>query len=551
MSNYNQPYPLPSDTDTLLDLAMEHHQANRLPEAVALYESLLQLRPDDADVLHLSALAAIGLGHHEQAVARIDAAIDGKQDCASFWNSRAMAYHGLGALNEAEVSFRRALALEPDSRRRLLNLAVLLYQAGRLAEAEFYVRRALRAHGAGAAEHNLFGLILKNSGRTCEAEQAFRHALAFCADDVASRNNLGLVLVELGRLDEAEHCFREVLVRCGDHPQAHCNLGMIMLAKGNWERGWEEYEWRFLANGVSAGQYDRPRWQGENLAGKTLLVTGEQGLGDMLQFVRYVSLAARQAQQVILLAPPELRRLLASVEGVTRVLTPQDALPPFDLWCPLLSLPLQFGTRLDCVPAQAPYLRVMQDDFMVWQQRVQTRLTYGHLSVGLVWAGRGRHEPAKLAMGVVNARRNLLLQQLAALGRVAGVTFFSLQLGEPAMEVRKPPLGMRLVDCTADIQDFADTAALVANLDLVISVDTAVAHLAGALGKPVWLLNRFDSCWRWLDGRNDSPWYPGMRLFRQTQRGDWAPVINEVAGELARLAAGWGRNVTAERAIRE
>jgi hypothetical protein len=273
-----------------------------------------------------------------------------------------------------------------------------------------------------------------------------------------------------------------------------------------------------------------------------VLLHAEQGFGDSIQFIRYAPLVAQRGGHVIVQCQPGLETLLAGVEGISQIITRDEPLPDFDLHCPLMSLPWVFATRLDTIPAAIPYLRANTEKVAHWRERLaREQSTSGEtgpsrcdtLKIGLVWAGEAR--PHRPHVNRINRRRSMSLSQFAPLAQVPGVAFISLQKGKSAEQAQTLPPGMRLLDWTAELNDFADTAALIEALDLVISVDTSVAHLAGALGKPVWLLNRFDTCWRWLLDRSDSPWYPTMRLFRQPQPGAWAPVIAEVREQLKLL----------------
>jgi hypothetical protein len=280
-----------------------------------------------------------------------------------------------------------------------------------------------------------------------------------------------------------------------------------------------------------ARRFTHPPWLGdEKLAGKTILLHAEQGYGDTLQFCRYSALVAALGARVVLEAPWPLARLLASLDGVVKMVPRGDPLPPFDQHCPLMSLPLAFGTTLATVPAPAQ-VRVAPERIDAWRQRLAG---VPGLRVGLVWAGSARRtDPDARA---IDRRRSITLAHFAPLATVQGVSFVSLQKDEPARQTLAPPPGMTVIDVTTELNDFADTAALIGALDLVISVDTAVAHLAGTLGKPVWILTQFDSCWRWLVGRTDSPWYPSARLFRQPVLGDWDAVIGDVVTALSGFA---------------
>lgn len=273
-----------------------------------------------------------------------------------------------------------------------------------------------------------------------------------------------------------------------------------------------------------------PQWRGEAAAGRTLLIHAEQGLGDTLQFCRYAPLAAERGLRIVLEVQKPLVRLLRSLPGIDRVVAQGEALPAFDLHCPMLSLPLALGTTLETIPGRTPYLHADGSGTADWRRRLDATTRPG-LRIGVLWAGNAHSLTPRLAL--LDRRRSIAPARLAPVFDVPGVQFFGLQKDGPAA-----PDGFPLTDVMREMQDFADTAALVGTLDLVIAVDSAVAHLAGALGRPVWLLDRFDPCWRWPLGRTDSPWYPGLRIFRQAVPGDWDPVVAQVADELRSMAAG-------------
>jgi hypothetical protein len=303
---------------------------------------------------------------------------------------------------------------------------------------------------------------------------------------------------------------------------------MALLMAGDFEAGFAEFEWRWRSPAMQPHGVAGPQWQGQNPAGLSILLHDEGGFGDTLQFVRYAPLlASRGATVVLQVQPPLVRLIRQSMPGVAHVLARGESLPPYDVHCPMLSLPHGFGTRLDTVPAALPYLQPAPEAASHWRTWLGNNAGQA-LRVGLVWAGASRPDlPEAFAM---NERRSLALARLAPLGGVPGVCFVSLQL-DVAEAV---PPGMTILDPMAAMTDFADTAALVANLDLVIAADTAVAHLAGALGRPVWVLSRYDACWRWLAGRRDNPWYPALRVYRQPTPGDWDSVIATVAEDLGR-----------------
>ncbi len=311
---------------------------------------------------------------------------------------------------------------------------------------------------------------------------------------------------------------------------------MTLLAAGKFEEGWRQFEQRWQVEPLRNHQrsFAQAQWRGETLGGRRLFLHAEQGFGDTIQFCRYILLIEAEAT-VILEVPPELVRLMGSLKRTIQIVPTGEEPPDFDLHCPLMSLPLALQATVTTIPAATPYLAADPAQVSVWAERLRS---LKGLRVGLVWAGGMRHgDTASLA---VDRRRSMALQQLAPLAGLPGVEFISLQMADPARQT--PPVGLSLHDWTAELTDFADTAALIEGLDLVIGVDTAVVHLAGALGKMVWMLNRFDSCWRWQRARDDSPWYPTLTQFRHPQSGDWADVLAQVKLRLTALAAGRNQN---------
>jgi hypothetical protein len=337
-----------------------------------------------------------------------------------------------------------------------------------------------------------------------------------------------VLLHQLRRFDEAHQSFERALALRPDDAEAHFQQAMCRLTVGDLARGWPQYEWRWKAKQFEKGVRDlgAPLWRGgEGIEGRAILLHGEQGLGDTLQFCRYVAPVAARGARVILEVQAGLERLMAGLEGVEAVIPRGAPLPPFDVQTPLLSLPLALGAAPE--DHNGPYLSADPAEAARWAQRLGPR---SGLRVGLCWAGGSR--PDQPIAHAIDQRRSLPLQAFAPLAGMEGLEIYSLQKGPPAAQLQAIGdgwAGPPIVDLTDALEDFADTAALVANLDLVIACDTSTAHLAGALGKPVFILNRFDACWRWLDGRADTPWYPSARLFTQPKAGDWDSVIAEVA----------------------
>ena len=427
----------------------------------------------------------------------------------------------------AEECFRDAIRRAPDFAEAHANLALLRERAGQTAEAEALYRRAIVLNPDHAQVHLNLGALLAGGKRFAEAEAAYRCALELDPHYPGAWSNLGVLLACIKREREAEECYRQALVFEPDHANARFNLAYLLLRQGRYREGWSCLEARDWY-GVLAARFPCPRWQGERVAGKALLIGIEAGHGDMIQFCRYAAMVKEQgAARVDLVCHPALKTLFETLAGVDDVISLADELPArhWDFWVPALSLPFHCDTRVDTIPARLPYLSADPERMARWAPLLPT----SGLRVGLVWKGNPRFEN--------DADRSLPgLQTLAPLGTVAGVGFVSLQKG--AGEEEAPAPGLAVTDLGSRIDDFADTAAIVAQLDLVICVDTAIAHLAGALGKPVWvLLPWFKTDWRWRAAGDASPWYPGvMRLFRQ-EAGDWAPVVERLADELAALSA--------------
>lgn len=440
----------------------------------------------------------------------------------------AIACHQAGRLDEARRGYERLLRKNPKDPDALNLLGVVLASQGQLGRGIQFMRRAVAAYPAFPDALSNLGKALLDDGQPDAALPQLDRALVHAPADPVILNNRGNALLALGRTPEALESYRRAQAIRPDFAEAATNEGLALLALGDLPRGWQAYEnrWRLPALAPFRQGFTMPLWTGaQDLDGKRLLLHAEQGLGDTLQFCRYATLAATRGAQVLLETQAPLTRLLGTLDGVSQVITQGEPRPAADFHCPLMSLPLAFATDLDNIPALIPYLHADPARVAAWQGRLAAE---PRPWIGLVWAGNPRRDDPEA--NSVDQRRSMKLARFAGLG---GATFVSLQKGEPAREARQPPAGLRLLDWTQELADFADTAALVAALDLVIGVDTSVIHLAGALGVPVWVLNRYDRCWRWLRGREDSPWYPTMRLFTQPRPGDWASVLAAVRQALA------------------
>jgi len=437
---------------------------------------------------------------------------------------QALRHHQAGRLREAEQLYRQILAQEPEHSGALYYLGAIARKTGRNDVALDLIRRAIAIKPNFIEAHFNLGNTLRDMGRLDEAIDSYRQAINLKPDYADAYSNLGYALIDSEQRDEAVAAYRQAIQIKPDDTRAHWNLAVLLLSMGQFAEGWDEFEWRLKDKSMGLRRdFASPQWNGEDLAGKTLLLHTEGGYGDAFQFIRYAPLLRGRAKKIILECAPTLVKLFSDLPGVDEIITRGQALPAFDYQIPLQSLPRLFKTNLTNIPNAVPYLKVTPEDRARWKERVQND---GQLNVGLVWAGSSRPNMS-------DDLRTRGLDIFARLGQIPGVRFFSLQKGPESSLPRLP--GLELTDLTHDLNDFADTAALIENLDLVISADTSVAHLAGALAKPVWVLIPFTSDFRWLLNRTDSPWYPTMRLFRQKRHDDWETVIAEVEAALKEI----------------
>lgn len=516
----------PERFEAYTNLADTLREQGRLEEAIAPYTETLRLKPDQFDVLGRLGITLQKLGRADEAISCLCVAIERIPNAPENLFHLAFALQEKEHIKEAISCYRAALELKPDLAAAYLNQSELLRQQGLLDEALDSARKGVALSPDKAEYHNAVAIALHAAGDVEQAVASYCKALELQPQLYQALGNLGSALRYLGNLDEAIARHRDALAIRPDDAEAHWNYAMALLARGDLAEGWPEFEWRWKTAQLKRDQRQvpRPQWKGEPADGKLLLVHAEQGFGDTLQFCRYTKLAAARNLRVIMVVPKPLVRLFGSLEGLTGVYTAGDDLPPFDLHCPMMSLPLAFNTTLETIPAYAAYLHADAAQTAMWRERLAAMVPTG-LRVGVVWAGNPRpHSPDAAA---VDKRRSIRVERMAPIFNVPGVHFFSLQKTGAAA-----PPAFNLIDVMDQMDDFADTAALIMNLDLVISVDTAVAHLAAALGKPVWILDRFDPCWRWLTGRQDSPWYPSVRLYRQPRPGDWDAVVGAVLVDL-------------------
>jgi Flp pilus assembly protein TadD len=448
----------------------------------------------------------------------------------NFHNNLYLVLREQGRLDEALECCRRALELDATAPELHNNLGVGLKAAGELAAAESSFRDAIARRPAYADAHYNLANTLVMLHRLDEAESEFRLALELAPGDFEVPNNLGTLLRLRGRLDEAAACFERALALRPSSAEAHRNRASLRLLLGDFAQGWPEYEWRWRMSDSHAPNFSQPRWQGQPLEGRTILLWSEQGLGDTIHFIRYAALLRARGARVLVDCPTSLRALLSAVVGIDRFVSLTALDEKVDYQIPLLSLPAAFGTLLETIPAASPYLRAEPERVALWRK---TFCDVNKLKVGIAWQGSRGYTG--------DHYRSVSLARFAPLAAIEGVALFSLQKYEGDQQL--PPLAERLgvVDLARSLDEgpdaFVDTAAVVENLDLVITTDTAIAHLAPALGARVWLALQQTPNWRWLMDRDDSPWYPTMRLFRQRAWGDWDDVFARIADALRSLSS--------------
>lgn len=566
-----KPANLPQQLDHMLRQAVALQQNGALAEAEELYREILELKPRHFDALQLLGSLALQAGRvqegieflkkalainakqaplhsnlayalnalqrFDEALASADRALALQSGFPDALNNRGNAQAGLNLPLEALNSFDRALALAPDFAPAWNNRACVLRDLGRAADALASCDHALALQPGYPDAWSNRGNALSDLNQPHEARASYQRALELAPAFADAWNNLGLTQVDLNEHAQALHSYERALTVNPAAAETHWNRSLCLLQLGQLEAGWAEYEWRWERSRIKASRrtFAQPLWLGNfSIDGKTILLHAEQGLGDTLQFCRYAKTVSKLGAKVVLEVPRELMRLMSTLDGVNQLIEAGHALPPFDCHCPLLSLPLACKTDLASIPSKTPYLFADPQASREWHERIAAP-AQKCLNVGLVWAGGNRPHVAELRKN--DARRSITFERLAPILDVPNVRFFSLQKGPAARQLQHDDSHLDVIDYTEELDDFADTAALVANLDLVISVDTSTAHLAGALDKPVWILNRFDTCWRWMLERTDTPWYAQAKLFRQPALGDWDSVIRNVRDALVGLSA--------------
>ncbi len=511
----------------MLSQAMEAYGARNYRRAEELCRQVINADPLAVDAFSLLGFTYLALGQPDEAAAVCRRAIQIRADHVDAHNVLGIALAGQRKWPDAEASFRQVIHGNPRLPDGYNNLGITLKEQGKLQEAEACYRHALQLKPNYPEALNNLGNVLREQGALPDAQAAFRNAIQLHPGYAEAHHGLGLVLKEQGDVEGAEAAYRRALQLNPSHVEAHCDLALCLLLKGDFSHGWDEYEWRWKLRGAEpyGRPLSQPLWDGSALHGRTILLHTEQGLGDSIQFIRYARILQERGARVILQCPRLLVTLLARCRGVDHVVPEGAVLPAFDVHAPLMTLPRLFGTTLQSIPAEIPYVSAEPERIAYWRSKLAS---VTGLKVGIVWRGSAAHRNDR--------NRSVALTEFARLAELNGVQLISLQRGPGRGELQSLAAQHSILSFDEPPADaempFLETAAIIMALDLIVSVDTAPVHLAGALGVPVWCALPFMPDWRWLLRRDDSPWYPTMRLFRQDRRGDWRGVFERMAEAL-------------------
>jgi len=490
-------------------------------QAIASYRRAVAINPDNADAHYNLGNALKDQEQFEAAMTSYHLALATNPNFAEAYCNLGYAQQQLKKLDDAVASFQKALTIDPDYAEAHSNLGLALQDLGQLDEAVASYRTALGINPEFVEVHSNLGLALQQSGLLDEAMTSYYKALAIDPDHAEAHNNLGLAFQELGMLESAFESYNRALSIVPDSAEARNNIGMLQLLTGDFQDGWQNYAWRWKTKDTALRprNYEQPQWDGSALAGRTIFIYPEQGLGDVIQFARYLPLLKAQGGKVIFEVPRPLHRLFEGSGLADNLIEAKQTPPPFDCHAPLLDLPQLLNTTLETIPAKASFPEAPEQLKQQWGERMDSA---EGLRLGIVWAGNSDHKNDR--------NRSIDGELFQLLAEIPGVSVYSLQVGRDGEAAHL--FADNVTDLAPFLNDFADTAAAMSHLDLIVSADTSVVHLAGALGKPVWTLLPFMPDWRWLLTRDDTPWYPSMRLFRQQKRGDWNDVLQSVGEAL-------------------
>jgi tetratricopeptide (TPR) repeat protein len=515
----------------VLQRAEQLRQLGQLAQAKDLLQQVVAAQPRHAEALHLLGIVLHQSGEVGAAIEVMQRAVAANPNVPLYFSNLGEMLRLAGRFDEAVAAGERAVALHPGYAHGLNNLGIAHYDRREYEQAAECYLRALARDPSFAEAHNNLGNAYRALHKLEDSIASFDRALRLRPNYVDAVANQASALHLIGRIDDAIAAYRKAISMHPAHANAHSGVGLLYLMNGDFAEGWYEYEWRLRSSEATAPSLPGAVWGGESLQGRRILVYSEQGFGDALQFCRYLPLLRERGATVFLRVSAALNPLIAESMPWLQIFSDARAgLPEYDCHCALLSLPHRMETRLETIPATVPYLRAPAEALGRWAERIPADQPI--LKVGIVWAGSKLH--------VNDLNRSIALSDWAPILDVEGVRFFSLQVGADAPQAAEAP-GRGLTDLSALLTNYAETAAAVEQLDLVIAVDTSVVHLAGALAKPTWVLLPWVPDWRWLRDREDNPWYPTMRLFRQPERFAWKPVLARVAQELAAARTDRGR----------
>ena len=530
-------YPAQINLPQTLATATAHHQAGRLPQAEQLYRQILQQHPQQIDALNLLGVIACQKGRLDDGIALYRQALALRPGYVSARENLSVALwkQGKQLIEEAIASYSQIITLQPENVQAYHNLGVILVEQGKPDEALSYYLQALSVQPNDAAALNTIGTVLQQQGKASTAIAYHRKALMLRPNYPDALNSLGTALQNQGDFQEAMTCFEQALALDAQDANARYNRSLILLTNGDYQQGFAEYAWRLKTREFPPCPFRQPLWDGSDLTGRTILLHAEQGLGDTIQFIRYVAIVAQRGGRIVLTCHQPLMRLLSTVSGADERVPLGYPVPHFDVYAPLMSLPGIVGTTLETVPAQIPYLSPPTESHIKLAlpqglENASKQSNQSHpqpLKVGIVWSGGHLYKK--------NQSRSCPLSHFQPLLQLPDLAFYSLQKGIAQTNLAELGWESQVQDLSSQLGDLADTAAAIAQLDLVITVDTSIAHLAGAIGKPVWVLLTYLPDWRWMLHREDTPWYPTMRLFRQTEPDDWQGVLDRVSQALLQL----------------
>jgi tetratricopeptide (TPR) repeat protein len=525
----------PNNAQAYLDLGNLFFGHGDFEEALFHFQQAIRVRPQFAAAHHALGRATGQPGKHAEAIPHFEQAIRLQPDLADAHHDLGVALQELNKFEEAAVAFRRALKFNPHSAQTYSNLGVALAELGQDDESVANYEEALRRAPNAVEIHNNYGNSLRMMGRLDEALAHFCRALELKPEDPGAFNNMGIAHVYAGQIHEALACYDRALDKVPEFPSAHLNRSFAWLTLGDYERGWEEYEWRWREKKIPPRNFAQPQWDGAPLDGKPILIYAEQGFGDTLQFIRYAAQVKERGGVVIFEAPPPLLQLLCDVPGIDQLVARGSPLPDFAVHCALLGLPRLFKTDAHNIPAKVPYLFAERRRLEAWKGPIRALPGF---RIGIAWQGSKGFK--------ADRHRSIPLKYFAPLAKIPGVELVSLQKGYGSEQIAQVAKQFSVRELGPQVdQDgaFLDTVAIMQHLDLVITSDTSLAHVAGALGVPVWVAISAAADWRWLLDRDYSPWYPTMRLFRQSKLGDWPGVLEQIAAAVAeklQLAASAG-----------